>query len=121
MEDALDATEGSLGDGENPANNEPKEAVTVGAGQEIRGLLALYDWPQEKAYCIVMRESSGNSYAVSATDDHGLMQLNRPTWQAYFGARWANVYDPAENIAMGYEVYLRAGRTFSPWTSANGC
>jgi len=79
-----------------------------------------YGWDAERALCIVARESNWDTNAVSPTDDWGLFQLNRPTWEPYFGAAW----DPLDwrwNIDAAYHIYERAGRTFSPWTSAGGC
>lgn len=69
--------------------------------------------------CIIGRESSWNPRAVSRTDDHGLVQLNRPSWQRYFGARWNLRYDPVENVRMGYRVWRIQG--FGAWTTARWC
>lgn len=66
------------------------------------------------ARCIVARESSWNPRAVSATNDHGLFQLNAPTWQRYFGSRWQRVYDPVANVRMAYAIYRRGGK--QPWS-----
>lgn len=86
-------------------------ATTVAQGKkEIRRLFGHdADW----AMCIVNRESGWNPRAVSATNDHGLFQLNAPTWQRFFGGRWQRVYDPVANVRMAYTIYRRAGR--SPW------
>lgn len=69
--------------------------------------------------CIIGRESSWNARAVSRTDDHGLVQLNRPSWARHFGARWASVYDPVENVRMGYRVWRIQG--FGAWTASRWC
>ena len=69
--------------------------------------------------CIIGRESQWRPWAVSPTDDHGLVQLHRPSWQRYFGDRWALVYDPVANVRMGYRVYRIQG--FRAWTTARWC
>lgn len=69
--------------------------------------------------CIIRRESNWRPTAVSATDDHGLVQLNRPSWQRYFGARWSLRYDPVANVRMGYRVWRLQG--WSAWTTARWC
>ena len=86
-------------------------ATTVAQGKkEIRRLFGKdAGW----AMCIVNRESGWNPRAVSATNDHGLFQLNAPTWQRFFGPRWQRVYDPVANVRMAYVIYQRGGR--SPW------
>lgn len=81
------------------------------AKKEIRRLFGK-DAP--RAYCIVGRESSWQPRAVSRTNDHGLFQLNAPTWARFFGSQWRFVYDPVQNARMAYVIYRRAGG-FSPW------
>lgn len=69
--------------------------------------------------CIIGRESGWNPRAVSRTDDHGLVQLNRPSWERHFGARWRLRYDPVANVRMGYRVWRIQG--FGAWTTARYC
>jgi hypothetical protein len=81
------------------------------AKKEVR---RLWGAQAPRAYCIIGRESGWRATAVSATGDHGLFQLNAYTWRKYFGSRWSRVYDPVENVRMGFVVYKRAGG-FGPW------
>lgn len=60
--------------------------------------------------CTIGRESSWRPWVVSPTDDHGLAQLNAPTWRRHFGRRWAMVYDPVANVRMAREVFLETER-----------
>ena len=69
--------------------------------------------------CIIDRESGWTPRAVSRTDDHGLVQLNAPSWARYFGRRWQLRYDPVANVRMGYRVWQLQG--FSAWTTARSC
>ena len=78
-------------------------------------------WGQSapRMICIINKESNWNPWAVSRTDDHGLVQLNRPSWQHYFGARWHHRYDPVANVRMGYRVWRIQG--WSAWTTSRWC
>lgn len=72
-------------------------------------------------------ESQWSPWAVSATDDHGLTQLNGPTWRDDW-AGWTdtegrslgpwqpNVYNVRRNVIGAYHVYREAGGSFSPWS-----
>jgi hypothetical protein len=76
------------------------------------------DWDHAKAVCIAFRESRFRPWVVSDTDDHGLFQLNRPTWSSYFGDEWSRVYSPKSNVEMAHEVWLQGG--WWPWTTNDG-
>jgi hypothetical protein len=77
---------------------------------------------RETARCIRWHESRDDPTAVSPTDDHGWFQINAPTWRPYFGeARWSLIYSPYENTVMAYEVWERAGRTWTPWATRGLC
>jgi hypothetical protein len=84
----------------------PREQYPVGC-ENYRPLIEQYDWPVEGAMRTMKAESECDPNAVSPTDDHGLFQLHgRP------------VYDPAENIAIAYGMYVNARRgsnNFSAW------
>lgn len=60
-------------------------------------------------------ESRWTPWLVSRTNDHGITQVNAPTWRRHFGARWAHVYEVAANVGMAYDIYRSAGGSFSPW------
>lgn len=61
----------------------------------------------------IMRcESSGRADAVSPTDDHGLMQINRQNhWR--FGGR--SPYDPVANLEVAYAM-SGGGTNWAPWS-----
>jgi hypothetical protein len=67
-------------------------------------------------------ESKLNPSAVSPTNDHGLFQINRPTWdkphawdgwQQQTGTSWSAVYDPYVNARFARQLYDRSG--WGPW------
>ena len=64
-------------------------------------------------------ESGMNPRAVSATDDHGLFQINavhRGQFEAVTGAPWSSVYDPELNTIYARHLYAQQG--WGPWTCA---
>lgn len=89
--------------------------------------IPLAKWIHWPAYALsnlaalMMNESSGRPRAVSPTDDHGLVQFNRPSWQAEFkrvmkvaffpGGQAAarehkhGVYDPELNLRFALYVF----------------
>lgn len=99
------------------------QSATPLTWEEIYYLASQYDWPAEKAACLSWEETgeTGDPSLVSDTDDWGLWQLNRPTWEPHFGwERWSRVLEPETNVAMAYEVYVRWGRTFGAWSTDDG-
>lgn len=71
------------------------------------------------ATAIALAESGGNPMA------HGDLALGQGSfglWQIYsgahpeFGPNFAALYDPATNAAAAYQIYNRAGMSFTPWT-----
>lgn len=79
-----------------------------------RPIVAKYPWPVEQAMLTMKRESGGNPYSVSRTDDHGLFQIHRGL--ATYGTR---IYDPEFNIKLAYENYY-AKRGWRPWYAVRG-
>jgi hypothetical protein len=64
-------------------------------------------------------ESRMNPNARSATNDHGLFQINavhRGQFEAVTGAPWSSVYDPELNTI--YARYLYGQQGWGPWTCA---
>lgn len=61
-----------------------------------------------------------NPKLVSATDDWGVAQINRPTWRRTFEAKFGpwvpNIYDVTKNIKMAWIIYVRAGHSWQPWS-----
>lgn len=70
-----------------------KQEYPVGC-EQYRPLVEQYDWSADAAMRVMKEESGCDPNAVSPTDDHGLMQLHKRP-----------IYDPAENIAVAYELY----------------
>jgi hypothetical protein len=65
-----------------------------------------------KACSVLLCESSGDTGARSRTNDHGLLQINAPTWNRpghsdpvahFIGVHWDRVYDGWSNLVMGPE------------------
>lgn len=76
-----------------------------------------------QAQAVAQCESQLDAGAVSPTADHGLFQVNRPTWdkpeawdgwQQQTGTSWSMVYDPWTNAQFARALYDRSGWT--PWT-----
>lgn len=65
-----------------------------------------YAWNVTVAEAICMAESGGSVYAVSSTDDYGLMQLHDE-----------EIFNPSANIAGAYQKYLSQG--WEAWTTYN--
>jgi hypothetical protein len=80
------------------------------------------------AVAVIFAESGGDTESISRTTapltsdpksvgnrDHGLVQLSGrwqyPKIQAN-GGRWR---DPVVNVAIAYDIFKGAGRTFTPW------
>jgi hypothetical protein len=85
------------------ASNTP---IDVGSCYAYDALFRQYPWDVTTAEAICQAESGGNPYAVSATNDYGLMQLhNEP------------ILDPAQNIAAAYRKYEAQG--WGAWTTYN--
>ena len=92
----------------------------------ILNLIALYDWPVEQAKAIFLCEShlgeDPNAYRLDWANG-GVAQINKATWEPYFKARYGwtwemIVMDDAINLQAAWEIYVRAGFTFTPWTCA---
>lgn len=70
----------------------------------------------ERALCLMGYESGGDPDAWSDTDDHGLLQINYPTWGSTFGVTRADLYDPELNVRLAHTIYRRQGWTaWSPY------
>jgi len=80
-------------------------------------LIRSYDWDDETALRIARCESGYRPDAVSWDGtSFGVMQLYAPIWAGVFPEFWSK-WDSAEwNVATAYQIYLRAGRSFSPWS-----
>lgn len=74
----------------------------------------------DRAVRIAICESDLNPRAVSPTNDHGVMQLNAPSWRSRFaqvtGHAWdPNVYHASLNVAFAKWLHDETGG-FSHWT-----
>jgi soluble lytic murein transglycosylase-like protein len=78
------------------------------AAFDWRTLLGAYGWDSERAYAIMMCESSGNPLAHNSAGHVGLFQVS-PIH------RWtrAELENPEINVAAAYELYQRNG--WQPW------
>jgi hypothetical protein len=89
---------------------------TVDEPVDIEALICSLPWPCEEAIAVARCESGLDPGAIDATGENfGQFQLNRATWEPYFGPeRWARVLDARSNLEMAYEVYERGGG-WGPW------
>jgi hypothetical protein len=89
------------------------------------------------AVAVILAESGGDTESISRTTapitsdpksvgnrDHGLAQLSGRWQYPKIQAAKGNWRDPVINIAIAYEIFKGAGRTFKPWMvfekNANG-
>jgi hypothetical protein len=87
----------------------------------VGALIAAVGWrgaDAATAEAIAHAESGLNSQATNentdGSTDYGLFQINSVHRDILAGGNWA---DPADNAAMAYQVWLQAGRSFSPWVT----
>lgn len=81
--------------------------------ESYRPIVAQYNWDVSTALAIMRAESGCRPNAVSPTNDHGLMQINKGL--AIYGQQ---IYDPAHNVRVAFEnKYLKGG--WSHWTVYN--
>jgi soluble lytic murein transglycosylase-like protein len=92
----------------------PTPRPTYPAGCALyESLVQQYDWPVATMMAIMQAESSCNPYAVSPTNDYGLMQIHNGL--ALYGSQ---IYDPAFNIGIAYQKYEIQGLdAWSTYTS----
>lgn len=76
-------------------------------------------WPQDKvatAVAVALAESGGEPTATNKNDngttDYGLWQINSIHKADLDSGNWQN---PTDNARMAYNVFRRAGNSFSPW------
>lgn len=83
-------------------------------------------WPrseQAMARCVIRHESSGNPYAVSPSNDHGILQVNavhRRAFEALTGKPFfPNIYNPVLAGQYGRQLWDQQG--WRPWVGARYC
>lgn len=87
---------------------QPAAVAVAGNCETYRPLVQKYFGSATSAAMIVMQKESGcNPNAISATNDHGLFQLNGQA-----------VYDPESNIRIAYAKYVSPRRGSNPNWSA---
>lgn len=81
------------------------------------------------AKCIAWHESHFKAHAVSATNDHGIFQINKTTWYGTFRTLFdsGRIYTFDGNAEAAYRIYRAAiseygwsGRWY-PWSGARYC
>ena len=90
-----------------PQNTKPATG-TPGNVEQWRGIVSGYGWNVDSALRVMACESRGDPGAISPTDDWGLMQINRPTWETTYGPA-ESWLDPATNVAVAYEIWKQGG------------
>lgn len=76
-----------------------------------------YAWPTSTVIQIMWLESRCNPNAVNLKDSHGKCKGSHGLLQLACIHKGGNKYDPKENIKLAFEVYTRAGNSFSPWST----
>lgn len=95
--------------------SQPVQIATFASGcSTYDSIFRQYAWNVSVAEAICEAESGGNPYALSPTEDRGLMQINS------IHADMVNddlsvLYNPTENIAVAYKLYSADGWT--PWST----
>lgn len=91
-----------------------------GVCSEWYSLVSQYDWNVEEALAIMRAESSCNPYSFNDTLnydgswDAGLFQVN-----SIHGKDKDWLMIPENNVQEAYNIYLRAGRSWTPWSVYN--
>ncbi len=93
--------------------------VYVGSGVERwRGLTAAY-FPSnavDTALCLMWFESKGDPNAHSYANSIGLMQIHAPSWAGVYGVSWDDLRNPAINLSIAVDLYLKEGWIhWNPW------
>lgn len=81
----------------------------------LEQLICSYPWDCATALRVAACESGMNPAAVGAAGERGLFQIH-PVHAPALGARWAQMFDPATNIAVAHELYRTQG--WRPWSCA---
>jgi len=85
----------------------------------IASVVCSYSWDCETALAVFTCESGLRADAVSYDGtSYGVTQLHAPTWATVFAEFWSRWMDTAWNIARAWDIYVRAGYSFWPWSCA---
>ena len=124
MPERLDASDGLYG----PVAAHEAAMRVIGARRidpdaylELVGIAAAAGcgWDAATAAVIVLRESGGVADALNTANpdgstDRGLFQLNS-IHRSWIGGRWDDLDDPEVNASVACVLWVRAGRSWSPW------
>jgi len=81
----------------------------------IADLICSYPWDCATALRVAECESGLNPRAVGSAGERGLFQVH-PVHRAWLGARWDQLFDPAVNVAVAFEMWTTQG--WGPWSCA---
>ncbi len=95
-------------------NSEPMSSIDIAIA--TLSDLGAQQWQLDVFRCLAWFESRNDPYAVSATNDYGLMQINGVHRAKYAGR---DIFDPTVNAEVAWQVYLGSG--FRAWTTARLC
>jgi len=85
-------------------------------GRPYEDLICSYPWDCQKAYRIMLCESTANPRAL-AGGNYGLMQINA-IHSAMVGGDLNALYDPETNVRIAYALYSASG--WQPWVACGG-
>ena len=89
----------------------------VGDGGILGFIAATFGPDAEAALRIARCESGLRPDAVSYDgSSYGVMQIHAPTWASVFEGFWEHWMEPEWNISRAWDIYVRAGYSFSPWS-----
>ena len=101
--------------GEKVFDKDNGEVVLDSSPQSI---INKYDWDKKVAYAVMRAESNENPKAYNENTngswDAGLFQIN-----SIHGYSREEMENPEKNIEAAYQIYLKAGRKFTPWVVFN--
>ncbi len=95
------------------------EPTSTNTGVERwRGAVETYFPPGavDTALCLMWFESKGDPNALSYANSRGLMQIHAPSWADVYGVTYNALYDPATNLRIAADLYLKDGWVhWNPW------
>ena len=74
--------------------------------------------PINVALALIAIESRFDSNAISPTNDHGLFQINIPSWEKELKINKNRIYEPEYNIELGLTILQRYYNEAGTWPMA---